>query len=175
MADFEQNPAMRVLRQFGRFVVGIFVVGYTILDQLLLPLFRPLLAWLSAWRIFEAVGALIARLPPYAMLLVLAVPFFAIEPLKFFALYWIALGHIYQGVFLTIFAHALSILTVERLYHAGRLQLMTIGWFARLMGWLGGIRDAAVRIAKATAAWKWAAQTAAGMRAWLGRLLHQLR
>lgn len=175
MTETPPNPATSLLRHVGRFVVGIFVVGYALLDELLFPLFRPLIAWLSGLKLFEFVGALLLKLPPYAMLLVLAVPFFVLEPLKLFALYWIAVGHIYQGALLTIFGHVLSILTLERLYQAGRPQLMKITWFARLMGWLGGIRDTALRIAKSTAAWKWAARLAHDVRAWFRSLLNSTR
>lgn len=169
------NPLQQALRHVGRFVVGIFVVGYSILDQLLFPLFRPLIGWLSGLKLFELIGAGLQKLPPYVMLLVLAVPFFLLEPLKLFALYWIAVGHIYQGAALTILAHVLSILTLERLYHAGKPQLMQIGWFARLMAWLGGIRDTALRIAKSTAVWKWSAEIALAVRAWLRSVLQSVR
>src|SRR3569832_986151 len=166
---------MRVLRAVGRFLVGIVVVGYSILDTVLFPLFRPLIRYLSGLWLFEAIGALIVRLPPYVVLLILAVPFVALEPLKVFALYWFALGHLIQGGILLIVAHGASILTLERLYHAGKPQLMKIGWFKRIMGWLGGLRDAALKFAKSTAAWKWAAETASAVRAWVRRVIQSAR
>lgn len=169
------NPLMGMLRRVGRFVVGIFVVGYAILDTLLFPLFRPLIRYLSGIHLFEVIGALIVRLPPYVVLLILAVPFVVLEPLKVFALYWFALGHLIQGGILLIVAHGLSILTLERLYQAGKPQLMKIGWFARVMGWLGALRDAALNFAKSTAAWKWAAETSAGVRTWFRRVIQSAR
>ena len=36
---------MRVIRAIGRAVVTVAVVIYTLLDELLFPLFRPLIAW----------------------------------------------------------------------------------------------------------------------------------
>ena len=175
MAGTDRGPAMGVLRAIGRFVVGIFVVGYAILDTLLFPLFRPLIRYLSGLRLFEAIGALLVKLPPYVVLLILAVPFAVLEPLKVFALYWFALGHLIQGGILLIVAHGLSILTLERLYHAGKPQLMKIGWFARVMGWLGALRDTALNFAKSTAAWKWAAETASSVRAWFRRVIQSAR
>ena len=175
MDQTPQTPLMAVLRAIARFVAGIFVVAYAILDTLLFPLFRPLIRYLSGLKVFETIGALILKLPPYLVLLILAVPFVVLEPLKVFALYWFALGHLIQGGILLVVAHTLSILTLERLYHAGKPQLMKIGWFARLMGWLGALRDAALNFAKSTAAWKWAAETGATVRDWFRRVLQSAR
>ena len=170
-----RSPVYRAARAVGRFLVGIVVVGYSILDTVLFPLFRPLIRWLSGLRLFEAIGALIVRLPPYVVLLILAVPFIVLEPLKVFALYWFALGHLIQGGILLIVAHGGSILTLERLYHAGEPQLMKIGWFARIMRWLGGLRDRALEIARSTAIWQWSAKVAADFRAWFRGLLQSAR
>ena len=109
------------------------------------------------------------------MLLILAVPVVVPEPLKVFALFWFALGHLIQGGILLFVAHGASILTLERLYQAGKPQLMKIGWFARIMGWLGALRDAALAFAKSTAAWKWAAETASAVRAWFRRIIQSAR
>ncbi len=151
------------------------VIGYALLDTLLFPLFRPLVDALSKLRVFEAAGAVLLRLPPYVVLLILAVPFIVLEPLKVFALYWFALGHLIQGGILLIVAHGASILTLERLYHAGKPQLMQIGWFKRLMTWLGGLRDAAMKLARSTAAWQWAAGVATSLRGWVRGLVGPAR
>ncbi len=175
MTENPTNPAFRLLRHVARFLVGIFVVGYALLDGLLFPLVRPLLAYLSRLQLFAAFGALLVKLPPYVVLLLLAVPFFLLEPLKLVALYRIAIGHVVQGTVLTLVAHGLSILTLERLYQAGKPQLLKIGWFMRLMGWLGGIRDYALAFARSTPAWKWAAQLVREIRAWFRNLLRSVR
>jgi len=92
-----------------------------------------------------------------------------------FALYWFALGHLIQGGVLLVVAHGLSILTLERLYHTGRPQLMQIGWFARIMGWLERLRDRVLKIARSTAAWQWSARTMGDIRAWLRGLIQSAR
>ena len=76
---------------------------------------------------------------------------------------------------LLIVAHGGSILTLERFYHAGEPQLMKIGWFARIMRWLGGLRDRALEIARSTAVWQWSAKVAADFRAWFRGLLQSAR
>lgn len=165
----------RVARFVGRLVVTVAVVVYTILDQLLFPLLRPLLRWLSGLRFFESLGAAIGRLPPYVVLILLAVPFAIIEPLKVFALYWGATGHVVQGGVLLVAAHLLSILTCDRIYHAGREPLLRIGWFRRLMEWLVFLRDRAIGWARETGVWQWSAATIRAVRGWLAGVLASLR
>ena len=175
MSEKSRHPAIVVLRAVGRFIVGVIVVAYAVLDAVLFPLFRPLIRYLSAHPVFTTTGRIIQTLPPYMVLVILAVPFVVLEPLKVFALYWFALGHLIQGGVLLVVAHGLSILTLERLYHAGKPQLMKIGWFALLMEWLGGLRDAALRIARSTGAWQWAARVVNDVRAWFRGLVRSAR
>ena len=165
------NPLVQVLRAIGRVIATVLVAIWVALDELLFPLVRPLIAWLGRLPVFAQVGALIGRLPPYVVLVLLAVPFVLIEPVKIFALYLIATGLPIRGIVLLAFAHLLSILTLDRIYHAGRGQLMKIAWFARLMAWLVRLRDRAFGWVKASAAWRWAATNIAGLRAWVRRLL----
>src|SRR5690348_4949162 len=158
MSETPRHPAIVALRAIGRFIAAVVIIGYAVLDAVLFPLFRPLVRYLSMHPVFTTANQLLLKLPPYVVLLILAVPFVVLEPLKVFALYWFALGHFIQGGILLVVAHGASILTLERLYQAGKPQLMKIGWFARVMGWLGALRDAALNFAKSTAAWKWAAE-----------------
>jgi hypothetical protein len=169
----ERNPAIAVLRIIGRVIAVILVVLWAILEAVLFPLFRPLLRWLSGLRLFEAIGALIQRTPPYGVLVMLAVPFFALEPLKVFALYWLALGHVIQGGVLVVFAHVLSIFTLDRIYHAGHDQLMQIGWFKRLMTWIVGIRDWAFGFVKRTPTWQALARWGNEARTWFRTLVRR--
>src|SRR5690242_12170274 len=97
MMDQPFNPLLAVLRAVGRAVAVVIVFAWAVLDELLFPLFRPLIALLSGLRLFERIGLIIAGSPPYAVLVMLAVPFVLIEPVKVFALFWTASGHIVQG------------------------------------------------------------------------------
>lgn len=165
--DAKRGPVGTVLHAIGRTIAVIVVFVWTILDEALFPLFRPLVRWLSGFRIFHAIGDLLGRLPPYVVLVCLAVPFVLIEPLKIVALYWIATGLVIRGGALMVFSYVLSIFTLDRIYHAGRGQLMQIGWFARLMSWLVGLRDAAFGWVKATAAWQAGRRLVLAARAWV--------
>lgn len=166
MSEQAKPPLMQALRSVGRFVVAVAVVGYTILDELLSPLFRPVIRWLTSLRLFQRLGEWLGRLPPYAALVALGIPFVIIEPAKVVAIWWAGIGHIISGTIALLLAHGLSLLVVERIFHAVYQPLMRIGWFARLLGWLFGIRDRAIAIVKSTAAWRAASTWARGLREW---------
>jgi hypothetical protein len=176
MSEKDVRPVWQVaLRGVLRFVVAIGVVIYTILDELLFPLVRPLIAWLGRLRVFERLGTLIGRSPPYAVLLLLAVPFVIIEPAKVYALYLFATGHLLSGVVLLIVAQILSLLICERIYHAGHAPLMRIGWFRMLMGWIIALRDKALGLIRATSAWRAAVRMIRSVRSWFRGLLASFR
>ncbi|WP_055045501.1 hypothetical protein [Devosia sp. A16] len=169
MAD--QGAITRAIRAVGRAVVTVAVVIYTLLDELLFPLFRPLIAWLSALRLFQRLGEWLGRLPPYAALVALGVPFVVIEPMKVVAIWWAGTGHVITGTIGLLLAHALSLLVVERIFHAVYVPLMQIGWLARLLGWMFGLRDRAIAWAKSTAAWQTAVGWVRGVREWVRGVL----
>lgn len=129
------------------------VVLYLVLDAIFTPIFWPLFRWLTKLRYIIRLQEIIARLPPYAILVSLAIPFAFAEPAKLVALYLIAAGHLTAGLILTAVAHLVTLVVVERIYHAGREKLRTIPWFAKLMDWLTGIRDQLLAWARATPAW----------------------
>ena len=161
----------RAIRAIGRAVVTVAVVIYTLLDELLFPLFRPLIGWLSSLRLFQRLGEWLGRLPPYAALLALGVPFVVIEPMKVVAIWWAGTGHVITGTVGLLLAHALSLLVVERIFHAVYQPLMRIDWFARLLSWLFALRDRAIAWAKATAAWQAAVVWVRGVREWVRGVL----
>jgi len=169
------HPAIAVLRVIVRVIATVVVVVWSVFDEVLFRPLRPVVAWLSRLGLFEAIGGLIARTPPYGVLVLLAVPFVLIEPLKVLALYWIATGLFIRGVLLMIFSYVLSIFTLDRIYHTGHTQLMKIVWFARIMGWVGNLRDRAFGWVKATPAWQAAAAAARAVRNWFRNLVSSAR
>lgn len=170
-----KGPGMRVLRAIGRFVVAVAVVAYTLLDELLFPLFLPAIRWLSSLRLFQRIGDAIGRLPPYGALVLLAVPFAVIEPAKLAAVWVVASGRVVEGTVLLLFAQVLSLLICERIFHAAYKPLMRIGWFSATLGWLFALRDWAIAIARRTAVWRAAVATARRFRDWVRRVVASLR
>jgi hypothetical protein len=79
-------------------------------------------------------------------------------------LYWFGVGHYIQGGIGYVLAHLASLLIVDRIYHAAHAPLMRIGWFARLMGWLDGLRQLVLGWARATPVWQSAARVGRRIR-----------
>lgn len=130
--------AIRIALGLADVIVGAFVVA----AELVRPLYRPIYRLIDRLAIMKRFEAAIARLPPYLILLCLAVPFLGVEPLKILAVLWLAEGRVWSGLALMAGAYLGSFLLVERIYHAGRTKLLTIGWFAALMGFIIQIREA---------------------------------
>jgi hypothetical protein len=160
-----------------RVIVGAVVL----LDELAWPLYRPVVAWFASLALIRRAEAAIAGLPPYAVLVILAVPVAAVEPLKLLALVWMASGRVVPGVGLMILAYAGSFLLIDRIYHAGREKLFEIAWFRRVMTFVDRIRRAILDRIRASALFAamrdFALRIRAGLRgfvlairAWLGRL-----
>ncbi|MFC5423870.1 hypothetical protein ACFPOB_30575 [Bosea eneae] len=153
-------------------------VGLAILlDELLRPVYRPLIAWFASLRLVARLEAAIGRLPPYGALVALAIPFAIVEPLKLLGLLFLARGAFTAGIVTTAIGHLAGFLLVERVYHAGRAQLLTIPWFARIMGWIEAIRQAVIGRIKASTAWQKAValvraarERLRGVKLWLARL-----
>jgi len=129
------------------------VILYVVLDGIVTPVVRPLLAWVAKLRFVIRLQDIVAALPPYAILALLAVPFAVAEPAKIYALYLMTEGQLVTGLGTISMAYLVSLVVVERIYHAGRMKLATIPWFAELMNWLTGIRDRLLAWARATRIW----------------------
>lgn len=144
--------------------VAAALLAYDALDAIFGPAVRPMLRWAGRLRVFQRIGAWIGGLPPYGALALLAVPFAAIEPFKFVALYWLAQGRVALGVVALVSAHLLSLLVCERIFHAGKARMLEIGWFARGYGFVTALRARAMAWLRSTAAWAAAARVADRIR-----------
>ncbi|TBN55329.1 hypothetical protein EYR15_01730 [Hansschlegelia quercus] len=149
---------LATFRRAVSFPLAIVLVGYEALNALFGPLVRPAIAWTSSLRLFTRIGAGIAALPPYAVLVTLAVPFAVIEPFKFIALYWLASGHAVLGLIALVLSHLSSLLICERIFHVGKPKLLQIGWFALGYRFVADLRDRALLWLRSTAVWRAAAE-----------------
>lgn len=129
------------LRRLLLIAAEALIIFYLTLDALVAPVFRPLIRWLAKLRFVIQLERLIADLPPYGILALLAIPFGLAELAKVYAVFLIATGLERTGWTIFILAYLVSFIFVERTYSAGKAKLRTIGWFARLMDWLAAFRD----------------------------------
>ena len=96
----------------------------------------------------------IARLSPYAALVVLGAPALALVPVKLLALYAIGAGHPLLGVCVVVLAKLLGTAVVARLFQLTRPALLRLEWFARAHArWQAWKRTVLTQV-RASAAWR---------------------
>ena len=141
--------------------------GWEPLARLMTRLARlPLWARMEAW---------IARLPPYAALVVFAVPMLLLFPVKLLALYAISRGHAVLGLAVVLAAKVLGTAGVARLFTLTQPALMQLAWFARLYGRWKPWKDDLMQRFRATAAWRTVTGVVRTVRARVRHLLQTLR
>lgn len=156
------GPVLRGLRMLLESMLSLVIL----IDELLRPLYRPLLRAVASLGIVRRAEIFIARQSRLTILVLLAVPFAVAEPLKILALVLLATGKFWSGAVLLGLAHLASFLLVERIYHAGRAELRTYPWFAWTMDRLTGLRDAVLTRLRASAAYRGGRHVARRMRRW---------
>ncbi|MFG1419222.1 hypothetical protein V5F38_06825 [Xanthobacter sp. V0B-10] len=152
------NPFFGAMRLAFRIVVGIIII----VDELVRPLYEPLVRWVEALALVQRFERWVAGLPPYAILALIGVPYAVVEPVKFLALVHMANGHVRTGTIVLVLAYLVSFVLIERVYTAGRAQLMQVPWVAWVIVTSGLVRDrlyAWLRLpelkARARVVWRW--------------------
>ena len=140
----------RILAIPVEMVVGFFVV----LDAIIRPLFGPIVRFLSSLRLIRRLEAWIGSLNPYVILVLLGAPFAVAEVTKVYAVILMAEEHFRLGMTLFIGAYVVSILVCERTFHAGKDQLLTIGWFKWAYDWVMLVKDHIVGWIVETRVWR---------------------
>ena len=103
----------------------------------------------------------IARLPPYAALVVTFTPLLLAVPVKLAALWLIARGQALTGLLLIIAVKIVGTAVLARLFALTQPALMRLAWFARLHGRWRAWKAELLDWLHTTPAWRWA-QTVAG-------------
>jgi hypothetical protein len=159
------RPAPLPLRAL-RLAVEAVIATLILLDELARPLYRPLARWIVSLRLVARMEAAIARMPRLAVLLLLALPLAIAEPLKIVGLVLVGRGQLTLGGGVLALAYLASFLIVERIYHAGRAQLLSYRWLAWAMGHLARLRAALLDWVRASAAWRFVQARREAVRRW---------
>jgi hypothetical protein len=117
---------------------------------------RPLaelLGWLSRFRPWAMLELWIAGLPPYAALLVFALPTTILLPLKFVSVWLLASGFLWSAGALFLAAKIASTALIARIFMLTKPALMSIAWFARAYNWFMPWKE--VLFAQIRASWPW--------------------
>lgn len=152
------GPALRagwrVLRPVLRAVLQVALALLILLEEWGWRPLADLLGRLARWQPWARMETAIARLPPYAALVVFVVPSVLLLPLKFLALFLIAKGQLVLAGLLFAGAKVVATALVARLFMLTQPALMQIGWFAwgydTIMPW----KDALVERVRASTVWR---------------------
>ena len=117
------------------------------------PLQRAL-ARLARLPLLRQAESVIARLPPYAALVVFLVPALALLPVKLLALGLIAQGQRLLGLGVILAAKLLGTAVVARLFALTQPALMQLPWFARVYSRWSAWKAALLAQVRATWAWR---------------------
>lgn len=110
----------------------------------------------------RGIAAFIARLPPYAVLAVFALPVLIIEPFKFFGLYLLTHRHLFAGIAVFVAAKFVAVALIAFLFELCRDKLMQISWFPAFYRWF-------------IWAWHWAHSLIDPVKAWAKALIVPLK
>jgi hypothetical protein len=153
-----------------------------LLEDWLWDLSARLVARIAAWPPLRALEHWLGRLPAAAAMAVFALPALLLLPVKLLALFAIARGHAMWGLFVIIVAKVAGAALVARIYLITRPALMTIGWFAALLGWFIPLKERLIAQLRASGPWRDLQKLLSQLRAPLsaragsriGRLLRRL-
>jgi hypothetical protein len=143
----------RMLRPVLRHALEIVLAVIIVFEEWGWRPLAELLGRLARWRPWAVVESVIVRLPPYAALLVFALPTALLLPLKLLALFLVAGGHTFLAAALFVVAKVVGTALVARLFMLTQPALMQIGWFA--WGYNIVIPWKEKLIAEVRASWAW--------------------
>lgn len=120
----------RLLRPLWFLLALIFLIEAWIWERL-----EPIVEWIVARipfaRAKAAIAAAIMRLPPYATLLVFAIPGLLLLPFKLAGLWLLGKGHVIAGGGVFLLAKTVGLAVTAFLFETCKPKLMQLGWFAR--------------------------------------------
>ncbi len=153
MTEPPHSPLRRFAIALVRLPLLVLVTIYFLIDDVVLAAIRPIVAWAAELRLFTRMKLWLDGLSAPATLVLFLVPFVVLEPFKIGALVLLAKGQMVIGGTMLATSHLLSIVLVERLFHATRDKLLTIRWFAWTYGRVMAVYDWSVGRLRATRAW----------------------
>ena len=119
--------------------------GWEPLQRLLARIGRwPGLRWIEGW---------VRRMPPWAAVILFAVPAALLLPIKLLALWAIGQGHLVLGMLVIVGAKVVGTAIVARLFTLTQPALMRLRWFAWGHGQWIRLKNAV--LARARASWAW--------------------
>lgn len=132
------------------------------------PLQRAL-ARIGRWPGFRWIESRVRGLPPYAALLLFALPALALLPVKLLALWLIGQGRVLLGTLVIALAKLIGTAIVARLFTLTQPALMRLAWFARGYARWSAWKEALLAWVRTSAAWRAARAIRRRWGRWLGQ------
>jgi hypothetical protein len=139
---------------------------------------RPLSDLIARLARYAPVAALerwIAGLPPFAALIVIALPTTLLLPLKFVAVWLLANGHIATATLLFLATKIASTALIARIFILTKPNLMQIAWFARAYNWFIPWQDALFAQIRSSWVWRYGRVLKTRIRLEIGKAWTRLR
>lgn len=130
---------------------------------------------LAAWPPLRMLENGVRRLPPWAALLVFALPGLLLLPIKLLALLAIAQGHALTGISVFILAKVGGALVVARIYVLTLPSLLALVWFARWHNRFMTFKDQLILRLRTSPAYARTRHVLATLRRTLRRLRYQFK
>lgn len=131
---------MRRLTRFFWFLLALVFLFEAWIWERLAPVVGWIVARIPLAALKAAMAAGIARLPPYATLLVFAIPALILFPFKLAGLWLIGKGHLVLGTGVFLLAKTVGLAVTAFLFETCKPKLMQLRWFVRLHDWLLRVR-----------------------------------
>ena len=125
----------RLLRPLWFVLALVFMLEACLWDHLG-PVVRAIIDALPLDRLKRFIARAIARLHPYATLILFVLPGLVLLPFKLAGLWLIARGHFIAGAFVFFVAKTVGLALAAYLYELCHDKLMQIPLFVRLYGWV---------------------------------------
>jgi hypothetical protein len=127
-------PQRIIVNRILKPVIFVIAAAYFAVDAVFFAVARPVADWVGKLRILGGLAAWIVSLRPYPTLALFMVPLIAFEPIKPFAAYMLATGHLKVALATLVVGEILKLVILERLFSISRDKLMLIpsfGWIYR--------------------------------------------
>lgn len=160
---------MRLLYRFQRWLFAPLVylaALLLLLEDWLWNLGARLTGWLALWPPLQRLEAWICRLGPKAALLLFVAPATLLFPVKLLALWAMAHGYPLLGLTVIVLAKLGGAAAVARLYLLTRPVLLSIVWFAALLGWFLALKARWIDALRASRGWQRVAALMKALRHW---------
>jgi hypothetical protein len=147
---------MRTLHRLQRWLLAPLVylaALLLLLEDWLWNLGAQLMDRMAQWPPLHRLERWIRRLGPKAALVLFVLPAILLFPVKLLALWALANGYPVSGLTVIVLAKLGGAAAVARLYLLTRPVLMTMVWFAALLGWFLVRKERWIESLRATRAW----------------------